>query len=358
MEDIIRSIREDRRSVSNSIWNNFCMESPSPQKASVKIISTNGIRCNRNVSKLNVAPDPTLQVGAFQNYSNPPVRVTNEVTGAGDCVPQPTQGISGKTVNRLTVTNVTVSKNHVKHFVPNSQTIPPRIEKERQTLFDDAEDGADPNLHTYDSHDPETLIDDCSDSEELEEFVRHEAEQEALNTEIENFKPPPTLGIKVGSKVSSKLYESRPRTVSQERKKVVNDKCVEKQIKSDPKLNKDNGSEVTLQTLNKITQLHERILLTILDLRVIIEEAPLVDDPLEIAKRRKRGLEFSIRFARNHLYQIGRLTQDVQRAMSTSDLLQKTLALHNGLVQGIQTYHKSIGSFIMNKNPEKLVGMY
>lgn len=89
---------------------------------------------------------------------------------------------------------------------------------------------------------------------------------------------------------------------------------------------------------------------------IAIEEAEDVDDPLEKAKRRKRGVEFSVRFARNHLYQIGRFTQDVQRATSKIDLASKTMLLHNGLLQAIQTYQKGIGSFIMDKNPEKLLG--
>lgn len=354
MEDIIRSIRENRKSVCNTIWNNFCSESPEPP-SSVKIISYNGIRCNRNVSRVNVAQDPLLQSCAFQNYSGidkPKVSGANEVlpgtvTGAGDTV-LPQKRVQ---LPQHPQSSAIGGKSHVTHFVPNSRTIPPRIERDLQTktkehasLFDDPDDAADQNLHTFDSHDPETVIDGESDSEELEEFIRLEAAQEAVHTSK-------ATQIIEAKTVKRKDERSQVRAASQESKmKKMED------VKTQEEIKKDNDAEFAMMMLNKITQLQERILMIILDLRITIEEAPLIDDPLEMTKRRKRGLEFSIRFARNHLYQIGRLTLDVQRSVSTSDVLNKTLALHSFLVQAIQTYQKSIGGFIMNKNPEKLIG--
>lgn len=40
--------------------------------------------------------------------------------------------------------------------------------------------------------------------------------------------------------------------------------------------------------------------------REVIDEPPDVEDVIDLHKRQKRSSEFTARFARNHLYQIGR----------------------------------------------------
>jgi hypothetical protein len=67
-----------------------------------------------------------------------------------------------------------------------------------------------------------------------------------------------------------------------------------------------SSQEELLNVLSKITQ-HQKKICQYLDyLREIIEDPPEVEDMEDLKKRQKRALEFSNRFARNHLYQIGR----------------------------------------------------
>lgn len=59
--------------------------------------------------------------------------------------------------------------------------------------------------------------------------------------------------------------------------------------------------------LGKITQFQEKICQYLDYLREIIQDPPEIEDMIDLKKRQKRAIEFSNRFARNHLYQIGRI---------------------------------------------------
>lgn len=43
--------------------------------------------------------------------------------------------------------------------------------------------------------------------------------------------------------------------------------------------------------------------------REIIDQPPDIEDVIDLQKRQKRSSEFTARFARNHLYQIGRFVR-------------------------------------------------
>lgn len=62
-----------------------------------------------------------------------------------------------------------------------------------------------------------------------------------------------------------------------------------------------------LSALGRITDYQNKICQFIDYLREIIEDPPELEDIMELKKRQKRATEFSNRFARNHLYQIGRI---------------------------------------------------
>lgn len=59
--------------------------------------------------------------------------------------------------------------------------------------------------------------------------------------------------------------------------------------------------------LNKVRAYTEKLCQYLDYLQAIINEPPQLDDRNDLNRRQKRSLEFTNRFARNHLYQIGRL---------------------------------------------------
>lgn len=61
--------------------------------------------------------------------------------------------------------------------------------------------------------------------------------------------------------------------------------------------------------LGRITEYQNKICQYIDYLREIVEDPPEVDDMNDLQRRQKRATGFSNRFARNHLYQIGRIVR-------------------------------------------------
>lgn len=61
-----------------------------------------------------------------------------------------------------------------------------------------------------------------------------------------------------------------------------------------------------VMALEKITLYQQKICQYVDYLREIIDDPPEVDDISDLRKRQQRAAEFANRFARNHLYQIGR----------------------------------------------------
>lgn len=61
-----------------------------------------------------------------------------------------------------------------------------------------------------------------------------------------------------------------------------------------------------LAALGRITEYQNKICQFVDYLRDIIENPPKLEDIDDLKRRQKRATEFSNRFARNHLYQIGR----------------------------------------------------
>lgn len=62
-----------------------------------------------------------------------------------------------------------------------------------------------------------------------------------------------------------------------------------------------------LAALGGIKEYQRRICQYIDFLREIVEDPPEIEDMDDLKRRQKRAVEFSNRFARNHLYQIGRI---------------------------------------------------
>lgn len=67
------------------------------------------------------------------------------------------------------------------------------------------------------------------------------------------------------------------------------------------------SSAEVLSALGRITDYQNKICQFVDYLREIIEDPPELEDTDDLKKRQKRSTEFSNRFARNHLYQIGRI---------------------------------------------------
>lgn len=65
--------------------------------------------------------------------------------------------------------------------------------------------------------------------------------------------------------------------------------------------------------LSKISFYQSKICQYLDYLREIVEEPPELEDKNDLKKRRLRATEFSNRFARNHLYQIGRIVSRTKR---------------------------------------------
>lgn len=64
-----------------------------------------------------------------------------------------------------------------------------------------------------------------------------------------------------------------------------------------------------LSALGRNSQFQQKICQYLDYLREIIEDPPEIEDTNDLRKRQKRATEFSNRFARNHLYQIGRIVR-------------------------------------------------
>jgi hypothetical protein len=62
-----------------------------------------------------------------------------------------------------------------------------------------------------------------------------------------------------------------------------------------------------LAALGRISEYQRKICQYVDFLREIVEDPPEIEDIDDLQRRQKRATEFSNRFARNHLYQIGRL---------------------------------------------------
>lgn len=81
--------------------------------------------------------------------------------------------------------------------------------------------------------------------------------------------------------------------------------------KRDKKMPRQEPDADVLQALGRMTDYQKKICQYLDFLREIIDEPPEMDDMNELIKRQKRGVEFSTRFARIHLYQISRLVREM-----------------------------------------------
>lgn len=128
--------------------------------------------------------------------------------------------------------------------------------------------------------------------------------------------------------------------------------------------------------LGKVTQFQEKVCQYLDVLRDIIEDPPEIDDTNDLMRRQKRAIEFSNRFARNHLYQIGRTVRKIFAACFTFlsilfsssqaeelriapdnliELATKSSVLFQVIMQGVSSYLKNVEMFICNRFPEKLL---
>ncbi|XP_046741128.1 uncharacterized protein LOC124408316 isoform X1 [Diprion similis] len=103
-----------------------------------------------------------------------------------------------------------------------------------------------------------------------------------------------------------------------------------------------------------------------------LDRIPLPDGDRDLSRRLQRVAEFSVRFSRNYLYDLGRQITDMQqhiRAMSSSArprpcqrsiafhlqaVSQKLITAHQILLQGLSAYCKHIPSSIVKGHPGKL----
>lgn len=134
-----------------------------------------------------------------------------------------------------------------------------------------------------------------------------------------------------------------------------------------------------LSALGRNSEFQRKICSYLDYLREIIGDPPEIEDMDDLRKRQKRATEFSNRFARNHLYQIGRLVRIAQfsrvllfhffrlptlqnqaeeiRLMpdNPEDVVTKTNLLLQAMMHAVQTYLKNVEMFIYNNYPDKLL---
>ncbi|CAO1305438.1 unnamed protein product [Diamesa serratosioi] len=112
-----------------------------------------------------------------------------------------------------------------------------------------------------------------------------------------------------------------------------------------------------MSMLGKITSYQKKICQCLQFLREIIDEPPDVEDVIDLHKRQKRSSEFTARFARNHLYQIGRFAEEIRLMPDNNplDVATKITSLFQIITQASQTYLKNIECFIYNQYPDKLM---
>lgn len=105
--------------------------------------------------------------------------------------------------------------------------------------------------------------------------------------------------LKRDSNVEDEVTTSRKREVPESKLRVVPD-----------------SSQADLAVaLNRISMFQGKICQYLDYLREIVEEPPELEDKNDLRKRQMRATEFSNRFARNHLYQIGRIVSRDEEGM-------------------------------------------
>lgn len=143
-----------------------------------------------------------------------------------------------------------------------------------------------------------------------------------------------------------------------------------------------------LSALGRVDEHHSKICQCLDYLLKIIDNPPEVEDMDDLNKRQKRATEFSNRFARNHLYQIGRAVSDEKQNTNRTqfssypsiflaflrffsfhvkqaeeirvmpdnplDLASKVNSLSQVMMQAVQVYLKNVEMFLYNRRPDKL----
>lgn len=101
-------------------------------------------------------------------------------------------------------------------------------------------------------------------------------------------------------------------------KRDVNEKSQVDVASSDQKSDEKRRKEIEevlpsrddiLIALGRVSEYQSKICKFLDYLREIIEDPPEIEDMNDLKKRQQRAMEFSNRFARNHLYQIGRIVR-------------------------------------------------
>ncbi|XP_070497173.1 protein starmaker-like [Chironomus tepperi] len=110
------------------------------------------------------------------------------------------------------------------------------------------------------------------------------------------------------------------------------------------------------QVVKKVDEYQERTCKYLRRIYDIICESHEIDDIHDFQTRHRRSVEFTNLFVRNHLYQIGRLAENI-RVMNGNpiDIVTKVNSLFQLIMQGVQSYLKNLEGFIYNNSPDKLL---
>ncbi|KAL7041888.1 hypothetical protein ACKWTF_000941 [Chironomus riparius] len=110
------------------------------------------------------------------------------------------------------------------------------------------------------------------------------------------------------------------------------------------------------QVVKKVSDYQDRICKYLSRIYDIICEPHETDDIHDFKTRQRRSVEFTNLFVRNHLYQIGRLAENI-RVMNGNpiDIVTKVNSLFHLILQGVQSYLKNLEGFIYNNSPDKLL---
>ncbi|CRK93265.1 CLUMA_CG006808, isoform A [Clunio marinus] len=132
--------------------------------------------------------------------------------------------------------------------------------------------------------------------------------------------------------------------------------CSKDEDKKKLRLDAEESSTEILSALGKLTHFQSRMCQYLDFLSEIVQDPPEIEDINDLRRRQKRSTEFSNRFARNHLYQIGRVAEDIRVMLDNPvEVATKVNLLFQVMMQALQIYLKNIEMFIYNNNPDKLL---
>lgn len=123
-----------------------------------------------------------------------------------------------------------------------------------------------------------------------------------------------TSGVRQRTKTNDDVFPSdviirKARDVVGKLQRVANEKCQDdvKRVDEQQRQKTLPSKSEILTALGRITEYQEKVCQYIDYLGEIVDDPPELEDINDLRRRQQRATEFSNRFARNHLYQIGRI---------------------------------------------------